>query len=92
MKPGEIESSEAPARSRLLSLSSFNFYTHILSTLSKHIVLLVCVDPWRICAGIPICVAAILPELLEILQHILKFTLSERKYFLGLKKMLLPKV
>lgn len=73
-------------RSRLLSLSSFNFYTHILSTLSKHIVLLVCVDSWRICAGIPVCIAAILPELLEILQHTLKTHSFWKKILPWLKK------
>ena len=73
-------------RSRLLSLSSFNFYTQILSTLSKHIVLLVCVDTWRICAGIPVCIAAILPELLEILQHALKTHYFWNKILPWLKK------
>lgn len=73
-------------RSRLLSLSSFNFYTHSLSTLSKHVVLLVCVDTWRICAGIPVCIAAILPELLEILQHTLKTHSFWNKILSWLKK------
>ena len=73
-------------RSRLLSLSSFNFYTHSLSTLSKHMVLLVCVGTWRICAGMPVCIAAILPKLLKILQHALKTHYFWNKILPWLKK------